>query len=40
MGFDVGSTSDRSVIVDLVQLPDDTYFVRDAITMHRAEYSH
>lgn len=38
MGMDVGSTSDRTAIVDLVQLPDDTLFVADATIMHKASY--
>lgn len=38
MGMDVGSTSDRTAIVDLVQLPDDTLLVADATIMHKASY--
>ena len=40
LGFDVGSTSDRSALVDLVQLPDKTYFVKDAAILHKASYEH
>lgn len=40
LGFDVGSTSDRSALVDLVQLPDKTYFVKDITMMHKASYEH
>lgn len=38
MGMDVGSTSDRTAIVDLVQLPDGDLFVQDATIMHKASY--
>lgn len=38
MGMDVGSTSDRTAIVDLVQLPDETLFVKDATIMNKASY--
>ena len=38
MGMDVGSTSDRTAIVDLVQLPDETLLVADATIMHKASY--
>lgn len=40
LGFDVGSTSDRSALVDLVQLPDKTYFVKDIVIMRKASYEH
>lgn len=38
LGFDVGSTSDRSALVDLVELPDRTLFVRDVAVLHKASY--
>lgn len=40
LGFDVGSTSDRSALVDLVELTDGTLFVREATMMHKASYEH
>ena len=40
MGFDVGSTSDRSAIVDLVQMPDGCLFVEDIAVMRKASYEH
>lgn len=38
MGMDVGSTSDRTAIVDLVELPDGTLYMADATIMHKASY--
>lgn len=38
IGMDVGSTSDRTAIVDLTQLKDGSYFVRDIAMMNKASY--
>jgi phage FluMu gp28-like protein len=38
IGMDVGSTSDRTAIVDLAQLKDGNYFVRDIVMMNKASY--
>ena len=38
IGMDVGSTSDRTAIVDLAQLNDGSYFVRDIVMMNKASY--
>lgn len=38
LGMDVGSTSDRSAIVDLTQLKDGSYFVRDIVMLNKASY--
>lgn len=38
IGMDVGSTSDRTAIVDLAQLKDGSYFVRDIVMMNKASY--
>lgn len=40
LGFDVASSSDKSALVDLVELSDGTLFVRDATMMHKASYEH
>lgn len=40
LGMDVGSTSDRTAITDIVQLPDKTFFVNDIIMLHKASYEH
>ena len=40
LGLDVGSTSDRSALVNLVELEDGTLFVREATMMHKASYEH
>lgn len=37
-GFDIARTGDKSAIVDLVQLPDDSYFVRDIIMLSKMKY--
>lgn len=37
-GMDIGSASDRTAIVDLAQLPDQTFFVRDIAVLHKASY--
>lgn len=38
MGMDVGSTSDKTAIVDLTQLKDGSYFVCDIVMMNNASY--
>ena len=38
MGMDVGSTSDRTAIADVVELPDKTLLVKDITMMHKASY--
>lgn len=38
IGVDVGSVSDRTAIVDLAQLNDGGYFVRDIVMMNKASY--
>lgn len=40
LGMDVGSTSDRTAITDIVQLPDKTFFVNDIIMLNKASYEH
>lgn len=40
LGFDVASSSDKSALVDLVELSDGTLFVREATMMHKASYEH
>lgn len=39
-GVDIGSSNDNTAIVDLVQLPDQTLFVKDITMMHKATYEH
>lgn len=38
LGMDVGSTSDRTAIVDLIELPDRTLFVKDITMLNKAAY--
>lgn len=38
-GMDIGSRSDRTAIVTLAQLPDQTYFVEDVAILNKATYS-
>ena len=38
LGADIGSKSDRTAIVDLTQLKDGSYFVRDIVMMNKASY--
>ena len=38
LGVDVGSTSDRTALVDLAQLKDGSYFVCDIVMMNKASY--
>ena len=38
VGFDIARIGDKSAIVDLVQLPDDSYFVRDIIMLSKMKY--
>lgn len=38
MGMDVGSTSDRTAVVTLAELPDHTFFVEDVAMLHKASY--
>ena len=40
MGFDVGSSGDKSAIATVAELADGTFFVEDIAMMHKAEYAH
>ena len=37
-GVDVGATSDRTAIADVVQTGESEYFVKDIVMMHKADY--
>lgn len=39
-GMDIGAQSDRTAIVDIVELPDKSIYVEDITVMHKASYEH
>lgn len=39
-GMDIGAQSDRTAIVDIVELPDRSIYVEDIVVMHKASYEH
>lgn len=39
-GMDIGAQSDRTAIVDIVELPDRSIYVEDITVMHKASYEH
>lgn len=38
--MDIGSTSDKTAIADIVELPDNTLLVADIAMLHKASYEH
>ena len=38
--MDIGSTSDKTAIADIVELPDHTLLVSDIVLLHKASYEH
>lgn len=38
LGMDIGSTSDRTAIADLAELPDKSLLITDLTLLHKADY--